>query len=153
VAERAGVPRNRRADLQDLHSVVRPEHVVQHDDAGTGQGGDPDRLARPVGQILRPPQRPGPQLRSVQVGVAELQHAGPQAVLAGVGVLRDELVRFQGAQQPVHRGLGQADPFGDLGNAETRRPRAQDPQDLGRALHRLDHVALSAIPNNIQDKP
>jgi hypothetical protein len=151
VAEGAGVPRDRRADLEDLHRVVRPEHVMQHDHPRPGQGGDPDRLAGPLGQRLRPPQRPGAQLGSVQVGVAELQHARSQAVLARLGVLRDQVVRLQGAQQPVHRGLGQANSLGDLGHAEARCPRAEDAQDLGRALYRLDHVALSAIPNNIQD--
>jgi len=155
MAEGAGMPRDRRADLEDLHRVVRPEHMVQHDHPGPGQGGDPDRLAGPPGQGFRPPQRPGPQLRSVQVSVAELQHARTQAVLARVGVLGDQFVRLQRPQQAVHRGLGQADSLGDLGHAKTRCPRAEDAEDLGRALHRLDHQyllpGLSAIPNNIQD--
>jgi len=153
VAKGAGVPRDRRADLEDLHRVVRPEHVVQHDHPGPGQGGDPDRFAGPLGQRLGPAQRPGAQFGPVQVSVAELEHAGTEAVFACVRVLRYQLVRLQGAQQPVHRGLGQADSLGDLGYAQARRPRAEDTEDLGRALYRLDHVALSAIPNNIQDMP
>jgi len=62
-------------------------------------------------------------------------------------------VGLQGAQQPVHRGLGQPDPVGDLGHAETRRTGAEDGEDLRCALHRLDHDTLSASPNNIQDMP
>jgi hypothetical protein len=60
-------------------------------------------------------------------------------------------VRLQGAQQPVHRGLGQADPVRDLGHAQARGPRAEHGEDLRRALYRLDHDNLSAMPNNIQD--
>jgi len=62
-------------------------------------------------------------------------------------------VRLQGAQQPVHRGLGQADPVGDLGHAQARGARAEYGEDLRRALYRLDHDTLSAMPNNIQDMP
>jgi hypothetical protein len=32
-----------------------------------------------------------------------------------------------------------------------RRAGAEDGKDLGRALHRLDHDTLSAMPNNIQE--
>jgi hypothetical protein len=57
----------------------------------------------------------------------------------------------------VHRGLGQADPVRDLGHAQARRPRAENGEDLRRALYRLDHQrlsgGLSAMPNNIQDMP
>jgi len=60
---------------------------------------------------------------------------------------------FQGAQQAVHRGLGQADPVSDLGHPEAWRTRAEDGEDLRCALHRLDHDTLSAMSNNIQDMP
>ena len=52
--------------------------------------------------------------------------------------------------------LGLAKPVGDLGDAEARRAGAEYDEDLGRALHRLDHdtpSAHSAMPNNIQDMP
>jgi hypothetical protein len=62
-------------------------------------------------------------------------------------------VRLQGAQQPVHRGLGQAGPVGDLGYAQARGARAEHGEDLRRTLYRLDHDTLSASPNNIQDMP
>ena len=67
------------------------------------------------------------------------EHARAEAVLAGGLVLGDEVVRLQGAQQPVHGRLGQAEPVGDLGDAEARRAGAEDVEDLGSALHRLDH--------------
>ena len=150
VAERAGVPRDRRADLQDLHGVVRAEHVVQHDHAAAGQRGHPDRLAGLPRERLGPAQRPDPQLGAVQVGVAELEHAGAEAVLAGLRVLGDELVCLQGAQQPVYRRLGEAKAGGDLGDAEARRAGAEHAEDLRRALHRLDHRTLSAQRDSTQ---
>jgi hypothetical protein len=153
VAECAGAPRDRLADLEDLRHVIRPEHMAQHDDPRPGQGSDPYRLGRALGQRPRPPQRRGPQPRAVQVGVTELQRARPQAVLAGARAGRHQAVRLQGAQQPVHRRLGQAGPLCYLGHAKTRPAGPEDGTDLGRALYRLDHPALSAMPNNIQEMP
>jgi hypothetical protein len=60
---------------------------------------------------------------------------------------------FQRAQQPMHRGLGQANPLRDLGDAETGAAGAENGEDPGCALHRLDHDDLSTMPNTIQDMP
>ena len=149
--QRAGMPGNRRGHLQDLHGVVRAEHVVQHNHPGAGQAGHPDRLVRPLRERLRPQQRAGAQLRTVQVGVAQREHGGAQAVLPGIRILGHQVVLLQRAQQSVHRGLGQADPFRDLGHTEPGGAGAEHGQNPGCALHRLDHDDLSAMPNRIQD--
>jgi hypothetical protein len=143
VPERAGVPRDRRAHLEDLHGVIGPEHVVQDDHPRAGQRGHPDRLLRFGGERVGPPQRAAAQLRAVEVGVAELEDAGAEAVLAGERVLGDEFMLHERAQQPVHRGLGEPDPRGDLGHAKARCARSEDAEDRGRPLYRLDHVVLS----------
>ena len=151
--QRAGMPRDRRTHLQDLHGVVRAEHVVQHNHPITGQTGHPDRLVRPLRERLRPQQGAGAQLRAVEVGVTQREDGGAETVLPGVGVLGDQVVLLQRAQQPMHCGLGQAGPFCDLGDAETGGAGAENGQNPGRALHRLDHDNLSAMPNTIQDIP
>ena len=59
--------------------------------------------------------------------------------------------------QPVQRGaqilgvLGSGIPRLGVLTGQTKTTRAEDSQDLGPALYRLDQIVLSAIPNNIQD--
>ena len=79
--EGAGVPRDRRADLEDLYGVVRPELVVDDHHGVVGEHGHPDHLVDLAGQRPGPQHRAAPQLGAGEVGVAELQHPGPSEVL------------------------------------------------------------------------
>jgi hypothetical protein len=141
LAECARVPRDRRADLEDLHGVVRPELVVHHHHGVVHQHRHPDRLVDLAGQRTGPQHRTGPQLGAGQVGVAELQHAGAERVAAGRDVLADQAALLQRAQQAVHGRLGQVQPGADLGHAEGGAARAELVQDPRRAVDRLDHAA------------
>jgi hypothetical protein len=75
----------------------------------------------------------------VQEGVAQLQQGRAQAVLAGLGILLHQLLRFQGAEETMDGGLGQPEPLGELGDPEARDTRTERLEDQGRPLDRLDH--------------
>ena len=61
------------------------------------------------------------------------------------------LTAYQISIPVMIRGLAVLDDY--LGHAQARGPRAEHGEDLRRALYRLDHDTLSAMPNNIQDMP
>ena len=66
-------------------------------------------------------ERAGAQLVEIEVGVAELQQAGTELVLAGVPVLLDEPVRLERLQQAVHRRDGELEAGRQLGHARLLR--------------------------------
>lgn len=67
-----------------------------------------DALAAGPGQVVRPDQGAGPQLVDVQIAVAQAQQLGAQLVAAGGGVLFDEALVLERAQDAVCGALGQA---------------------------------------------
>jgi hypothetical protein len=115
-----------------------------------GQGGDPDCLIGPLGESLGPQQRPRAHFGAVQEGIAELEDAGAQAVLAGIRILGHQIMSDQRAKQSVDGRLGQPDQPGDLSYAQARRSGSEYTQNRGRPLHRLDHGVLSVTSNKFR---
>ncbi len=58
---------------------------------------------------------------AVEVGQSEPHHGEAQRVAAGVLVQFDQAAQPQGREDAVHRGLGKAEPLGDLGHSEGDR--------------------------------
>jgi hypothetical protein len=139
LAQRARVPGDGRADLEDLHGVVGPEDVVDDDDVLPVQHADPGRLPGAVGQRVRPEERPGPERVVLQHRASELEERHAELVLPGLRVLLDQPLGLQRAQQPVHGALRQRHPLGQLGDAQSRGVAAELPQQADRSRHRLDH--------------
>ena len=50
----------------------------------------------------------------VEEGVPELQELGAEAILAGLGVLLDQVLSLERPQEAMHRRLRQPDPLGQL---------------------------------------
>ena len=137
--------RQLRADLEDLQRGVRPEDVVDDDDAGAVQDADADGGVGARGQPLGVDDRAAAQLVEVEVGVAELEQAGAELVLVGVAVLLDEAVRLQRLQQAVDRGRAKLEPVGELADAEAARPARERLQDARRAVDGLDRPSLRPL--------
>lgn len=76
-------------------------------DAALVQHAQVHALAAGAGQVVGPHQRAGPQLVHVEIAVAQTQQLGAQLVAAGRGVLLDEALELEGAQDPVRGAFGQ----------------------------------------------
>ena len=90
---------------------------MEHTDAH----GLPDEVRERIG----PDERTRPELVVVQEGVPQLQERRSEPVLAGFGLLLHELLALQRAEQAVDGGLRQPETFRQLGDAQTRGPRAR----------------------------
>jgi hypothetical protein len=113
------VQRQHRADFEDLQGRVRSEDVVDDEDTVAVCHSDANSLLRTRREELRPGERAGAQLREVEVAGAQLQELRAELVLVAVGVLLDEPVILERAQEPVDGALGQAEPLGQLAHPQT----------------------------------
>jgi hypothetical protein len=57
LAERAGVWRKQRADVQRLQCVIGPEHMMDHEHLALKQGAEPHSLAAAGREGIRPVDR------------------------------------------------------------------------------------------------
>jgi hypothetical protein len=140
------VDRELGADLEDLERLVRPEDVVHDDHARPVPHAHADRGIGALRQPLGRHQRASAQFVEVEVGVAKLEQAGPELVLAGLAVLLDEAVDLQRLQQPVHGGRRELQPLGQLGHAEAPGAARQRLEDAGGAVDRLDARGPAGAP-------
>jgi hypothetical protein len=112
--------------------------VVNHEQALAVGDADADRLADPRREQLRPGERARTKLVEIEVAVPELEQLRAELVLVGVEVLLDEAVLLQGSEQPVNGRLRQADPVGEIAQAEAARMLSERLQDPHRAVDRLN---------------
>ena len=92
------------ADLEDLERRVRPEDVVDDDDARAVHHADANGRVRPGCEPVGVDSERDPQLVQVEVGVAELEQARAELVLVRVAVLLDEAVGLERLEQAVDGG-------------------------------------------------
>src|SRR4029453_8812720 len=112
-----------------------------------------DPLAAPLGQRVGPHERPRSELVMVEEGVSELQELGAEAILAGLGVLLDQVLSLERPQEAMHCRLRQPDPLGHLPHAQPRGAGRERLEDPGRAVDGLDRrarhrAARSSAANN-----
>lgn len=139
LAERAGMPGDGRADLEDLHRVVRPEDVVDDEHVVAVEDADPNGFLCAGGQRVRPQEGAASELIVLKEGVAQLEGGDAEPVLAGIGVLFDQIVGFKGAEQPVYRAFGQPESLGQLGDTEAAALGRERFEDERGPLDRLNH--------------
>ncbi len=130
--------RQQRSDIERLHAVVGAEDVMYDEHLELVQDPDPDRLAGAVGERVRPVQRARAKLVAVEVGRPDVQQRGADPVLPGLGVLLDEALVHQRAQQSVHGALREPELPGDLDHAQLAAAAREQAQDRGCAFDRLD---------------
>ncbi len=136
-----------RADLEHLAAVVGAEDVVDDEDALLVEDAEINALAGGPGQVVGPHEGAGAQLVDVQVAVAQPQQLGAQLIAARGGVLLDEALLLQRAQDAVRRALREPQRRGHVGQAEPPLPTGEQPQHRRRPLQRLDgpcHRATSS---------
>ena len=114
---------------------------MDDDDARAVHDADANRRAGPGGKVIRVADRARAQLVEVEVGVAELEQAGPELVLLRIRVLFDEAVRLKGLQEPVDGRPRQTKAVGQLADAQAPRTAREGSQDGGRPVDRLDRRA------------
>src|SRR5947208_10462395 len=136
--ERRRVPGNRRADLEDLHRIVRTEDMVDHQHPPSVEHADPDRFSDPLRQRVRPDQGAPSQLMMVQERVAELEHLGAQPILPRLRILLHQILPLERAQQTVDGRLGEPEALGELADPEAGRAGSQRLQDPCGSVDRLD---------------
>ena len=147
LAQRGGVQRQERADLERLRRVVRPEDVMDHEDPAVQERADPHRLAAARRERVGPVDSPRAELVDIEIARAEVQQRGPELVLAGRLVLFDEADALQCPQDAVGRAPGQAERAGDLAHAEPSPAARQQPEDRCPPLYRLNRAWHAAHPN------
>ena len=133
-----------RADLEHLEGGVGPEDVVDDDHGRSVEDADANGGLSAGGEPLGVDERARAQLVVVEVGVAEVQEAGPELVLVGVAVLLDEAVRLQRLEQPVDGRAGHAELVGELRHAEPPRAGGQRLEDPRRPVDGLDRAPRAA---------
>ena len=107
---------------------VRP---VQHTDA--------HGFAHARGQRVGPQQRAGRGARGCRGRRCRAgAWPGPSRYLPGLGVLFDQFLGFEGSKEAVDGRLREAEPLGELGDAEPRGSRAERLQDARGAVDGLD---------------
>ncbi len=100
---------------------------------------DPDRLAGAGRQQLGPRERPRAQLVQIEIAVRELEELRTELVLVAVGVLLDEPVVVEGAKEPVHRALREAESVGELADAEPSGAAREGTEDASGSIDGLNH--------------
>ncbi len=132
------VPRDGRSDLEDLHGIVGPEDMVDHQHAASVEHPDTDRLTDPFRQGVRPNEGASAQLVMVQERVAQLQHLWAEPVLPRFRVLLHEVLPLKRAQQSVDGRLGEPEAVGELADPEPGRACGERFQDPCGPIDRLD---------------
>ena len=123
------------------HPVVRlerrgPGDLVEVQRRGLGPYGDVHGLAGVHRELAADRSRLGDQVEAGGGGAGQPQVADAEPVAAAVVDLLDQPVRLQGDEQPERRGLVDAEPLGDLGDAGLAVAR-QQLEDRERPVHRL----------------
>ena len=135
--------RKLEADLEHPECRVRAENVVHDHHARAVHDADPNRGARPGGEVVGVGDRARTQLVQVEVGVAKLKQARAELVLVGMAVLLDETVGLERLQQAVDSRPGEAEPVGQLADAEAPWTAGEGLQDRRRPVDRLDRSTPS----------
>ena len=129
------------ADLGHLPASVGTGFVVHDDDVVEQQDPGPNGCAGPPGELLGPLQGAAAELEAVEVDAAEPEHRRAEHVAQRPRLLFDHAVRGEGAQDPVHRGVGQVDAGGEVAEAEAAGGLERQ-QDSDRSVDALDHGAV-----------
>ena len=119
---------------------------MDHDDARAVHHADAHRGVGARGEPLGVDERAAAQLVEVEVGVAELQQAGAELVLARVAVLLDEAVRLKGLQQTVDRGRGRPS-----ASASSVTPRRRGPLASAFRIRAARSIGLDRPPRLVED--
>ncbi|HSS58328.1 MAG TPA: hypothetical protein VLK59_09980 [Solirubrobacteraceae bacterium] len=144
LAQRAGMGRQQRPDVEGLEAVVRAEDVVDDQHLALVERPDAHALVGAGGQRVRPVQRPRAQLVAVEVARAHVQQRGAELVFAGLLVLLHEADVLERTQQTVHRSLRQAELSRQVDDAQPACAPGQQAQDRGGTLDRLDVLGQEA---------
>jgi hypothetical protein len=145
------VHREQGTDFEQLQARVRPEDVMDDEDAARVGDTHAHRLADPRREELRPRERPRTQLVQVEVAIAELEQLWAELILVGIEVLLDETVLLQRPEQAVNGGLGEPDAIGEVGQAEPPGMLAERLQDAHgtvdglNCLHRYCRIAFDIV--------
>jgi hypothetical protein len=125
--------------------------VVDDDHALAVQRADADGFAAAAREPVGPRDRARPQLVHVEVAVRELEQRRAELVLARLGILLDQPLGLERAQEPVGRPLGQAEPLGEVGHPQPALAAGQRAKDRRRSLDGLDsHDLVPLLPNQVR---